>query len=92
MRARPQRFQIQRFDVRRALNDAALLLRNSAEVQDSHEIVLDVPAGEALVQKPTKGRSSRSSGTWPPMASARCPTVAALRLTGRSSPRRRASR
>jgi two-component system sensor histidine kinase PilS (NtrC family) len=44
--ARPQRFQIQRFDVRRALNDAALLLRNSAEVQDSHEIVLDVPPSE----------------------------------------------
>jgi two-component system sensor histidine kinase PilS (NtrC family) len=44
--ARPQRFQIQRFDVRRALNDAALLLRNSAEVQDSHEILLDVPPGE----------------------------------------------
>ena len=30
--ARPQHFQIARFDVRRALNDAALLLRNSAEV------------------------------------------------------------
>jgi two-component system, NtrC family, sensor histidine kinase PilS len=44
--ARPQRFQIQRFDVRRALNDAALLLRNSIEVQDGHEIVLDVPPGE----------------------------------------------
>ena len=44
--ARPQRFQIQRFDVRRALNDTALLLRNSAEVQDCHEIVLDVPPGE----------------------------------------------
>jgi len=44
--ARPQRFQIQRFDVRRALNDAALLLRNSAEVQEGHEIVLDVPPGE----------------------------------------------
>jgi two-component system sensor histidine kinase PilS (NtrC family) len=44
--ARPQRFQIQRFDVRRALNDTALLLRNSAEVRDCHEIVLDVPPGE----------------------------------------------
>jgi two-component system sensor histidine kinase PilS (NtrC family) len=44
--ARPQRFQIQRFDVRRALNDTALLLRNSAELQDGHEIVLDVPVGE----------------------------------------------
>src|SRR5262249_14434722 len=41
--ARPHRFQIQRFDVRRALNDTALLLRNSAEVQEGHEIVLDVP-------------------------------------------------
>ena len=44
--ARPQRFQIERFDVRRALNDAALLLRNSSEVHDGHEIVVDVPASE----------------------------------------------
>ncbi len=44
--ARPQRFQIARFDVRRALNDAALLLRNSAEVQEAHEILVDVPASE----------------------------------------------
>jgi two-component system, NtrC family, sensor histidine kinase PilS len=45
--ARPQRFQIARFDVRRALNDTALLLRNSAEVQEGHNIVVDVPL-EAL--------------------------------------------
>src|SRR3954466_2018141 len=44
--ARPQRFQIARFDVRRALNDAALLLRNSAEVRDGHEILVDVPPTE----------------------------------------------
>jgi two-component system sensor histidine kinase PilS (NtrC family) len=44
--ARPQRFQVARFDVRRALNDTALLLRNSAEVLDGHEIALDVPANE----------------------------------------------
>ena len=44
--ARPQRFQIARFDVRRALNDTALLLRNSAEVLEGHEIVVDVPATE----------------------------------------------
>jgi two-component system sensor histidine kinase PilS (NtrC family) len=44
--ARPQRFQIARFDVRRALNDTALLLRNSAEVGDGHEILVDVPDGE----------------------------------------------
>jgi two-component system, NtrC family, sensor histidine kinase PilS len=42
--ARPQRFAIERFDVRRPLNDAALLLRNSAEVHDGHVIDVDVPA------------------------------------------------
>jgi two-component system, NtrC family, sensor histidine kinase PilS len=44
--ARPQRFEIARFDVRRALNDTTLLLRNSAEVHEGHEIVLDVPQAE----------------------------------------------
>ena len=44
--ARPQRFQIERFDVRRALNDTALLLRNSAEVLEGHQIAVDVPASE----------------------------------------------
>jgi two-component system sensor histidine kinase PilS (NtrC family) len=44
--ARPQHFQIARFDVRRALNDAALLLRNSAEVCEEHVIEVDVPAQE----------------------------------------------
>ncbi|MCU1383891.1 MAG: hypothetical protein JWL71_2588, partial [Acidobacteria bacterium] len=44
--ARPQRFEIARFDVRRALNDTALLLRNSAEVLEGHDITVDVPAGE----------------------------------------------
>jgi two-component system sensor histidine kinase PilS (NtrC family) len=44
--ARPQHFQIARFDVRRALNDAALLLRNSSEVGDQHLIEVDVPSQE----------------------------------------------
>ena len=44
--ARPQRFAIQRFDVRRALNDAALLLRNSAEVHEGHIIEVQVPPDE----------------------------------------------
>ena len=48
--ARPQRFQIARFDVRRALNDTALLLRNSAEVLEGHEIDVDVPADRAVVR------------------------------------------
>jgi two-component system, NtrC family, sensor histidine kinase PilS len=44
--ARPQRFEIARFDMRRALNDTALLLRNSADVHDGHEIAVDLPATE----------------------------------------------
>ena len=44
--ARPQRFHIERFDARRPLNDAALLLRNSADVHDKHEILVDVPGSE----------------------------------------------
>ena len=41
--ARPQRFQIERFDLRRSLNDTALLLRNSPEVHEGHDLVVDVP-------------------------------------------------
>jgi two-component system sensor histidine kinase PilS (NtrC family) len=44
--ARPQRFSIARLDVRRVLNDAALLLRNSSEVLDGHIIDVRVPATE----------------------------------------------
>src|SRR2546425_12913938 len=44
--ARPQRFAIARLDLRRALNDAALLLRNSADVRDNHVVDVDVPADE----------------------------------------------
>jgi len=44
--ARPQRFAIERLDVRRALNDTALLLRNSAELCEGHVIEVDVPATE----------------------------------------------
>jgi len=44
--ARPQKFAIARFDVRRALNDTALLLRNSADVLETHTVDLDLPANE----------------------------------------------
>ena len=44
--ARPQRFEIARFDVRRALNDTALLLRNSADLHERHVILVDVPESE----------------------------------------------
>jgi two-component system, NtrC family, sensor histidine kinase PilS len=42
--ARPQRFAITRFDVRRAITDAALLLRNSAEVMDTHSVDVELDA------------------------------------------------
>jgi two-component system sensor histidine kinase PilS (NtrC family) len=42
--ARPQRKSMARLDVRKVLQDTALLLRNSAEVQEHHIIDVDVPA------------------------------------------------
>jgi len=48
--ARPQRFSIARLDVRRVLNDAALLLRNSSEVQEAHLIEVQVPPTEVAFE------------------------------------------
>jgi two-component system sensor histidine kinase PilS (NtrC family) len=44
--ARPQRFAVARLDVRRALSDAAALLRNSGDVHDRHLVEVDVPPHE----------------------------------------------
>ncbi|MEO8259367.1 MAG: ATP-binding protein [Acidobacteriota bacterium] len=44
--ARPQRSAIARFDVRRALTDAAALLRHSVDIHDQHFIDVDVPRDE----------------------------------------------
>ncbi len=44
--ARPQKFAIARFDVRRVLNDTALLLRNSSELKPGHVIDVDLPGAE----------------------------------------------
>jgi len=41
--ARPQRFSVTRLDLRPVLQDAALLLRNSAEVGQEHVVDVDVP-------------------------------------------------
>jgi two-component system sensor histidine kinase PilS (NtrC family) len=48
--ARPQRFSIARLDVRRVLNDAALLLRNSSEVLEGHVIDVMVPTTEVAFE------------------------------------------
>jgi two-component system sensor histidine kinase PilS (NtrC family) len=41
--ARPQRFAVSRLDVRTVVQDAAVLLRNSAEVESRHVIDVEVP-------------------------------------------------
>jgi two-component system sensor histidine kinase PilS (NtrC family) len=48
--ARPQRFSVARLDVRRVLNDAALLLRNSSDVNEAHIIEVQVPATEVAFE------------------------------------------
>ena len=48
--ARPQRFSIARLDVRRVLNDTAVLLRNSAELQEGHDIDVMVPETEVAFE------------------------------------------
>ena len=48
--ARPQRFATARLDVRRVLNDAASLLRNSAEVHEGHVIDVHVPPTEVAFE------------------------------------------
>ena len=72
---RPQRFAIARLDIRRALTDTALLLRNSAEVHERHKIELDLPASPVPYEADDI-RSSKWCGTSPPTASGRCPTAA----------------
>jgi signal transduction histidine kinase len=44
--ARPQRFAVARLDIRRALSDAAALLRNSADLHDRPRVDVDVPPHE----------------------------------------------
>ena len=63
-------------DVRRVVNDTALLLRNSAEVADGHASTVDVPAEPVVVRRRRRRRSGRSSGTWRPTGCARCRTAA----------------
>ena len=48
--ARPQRFSIARLDVRRVLNDTAVLLRNSSDVLEAHVIDVRVPPSEVAFE------------------------------------------
>jgi two-component system sensor histidine kinase PilS (NtrC family) len=44
--ARPQKLAVACFDLRRALTDTVVLLRNSSEVHERHAIEMDVPTSE----------------------------------------------
>ncbi len=44
--ARPQRLALARFDLRRVVNDTAILLRNSTELNEGHVIEVDLPPTE----------------------------------------------
>jgi two-component system, NtrC family, sensor histidine kinase PilS len=41
--ARPQRFAVSRLDVRKTLQDTALLIRNGSDVREDHAVDVDVP-------------------------------------------------
>jgi two-component system sensor histidine kinase PilS (NtrC family) len=43
--ARPQKFDVTRLDLAKMVQDAATLLRNSAEARDTHQVDVQVPAG-----------------------------------------------
>ena len=88
--ARPQRFAIARFDVRRALNDTALLLRNSAEVREGHTDRRRRAADRAVVRgrRRTDQADRLEPGHQRPARDARRRPAAADR---RASSRRRAA-
>jgi len=83
--ARPQRFAIARFDVGRTLNDAALLLRNSAEVQEGHAIEVEVPA-EPLWFEADEGQIKQIVWNLATNGLRAMPDGGRLRLTGAVEP------
>ena len=83
--ARPQRFQITKFDLRRALNDTALLLRNSSELGEGHEILVDVPPTE-LWYEADEGQIKQILWNLATNGLRAMPTGGALRLSGERDP------
>jgi two-component system sensor histidine kinase PilS (NtrC family) len=83
--ARPQRFAIARFDVGRTLNDAALLLRNSAEVHEGHSIEVAVPA-EPLWFEADEGQIKQIVWNLATNGLRAMPDGGRLRLTGAVEP------
>jgi two-component system sensor histidine kinase PilS (NtrC family) len=48
--ARPQRVVLTRLDVRRVVQDTAMLLRNSSELHDDHQVDVDLPAEPVWIE------------------------------------------
>ena len=75
--ARPQRFAMQRFDVRQvAERHGAAAAATAPSVQRRARDRRGRAGRAGAGTRPTRGRSGRSSGTWRPTACARCPTAA----------------
>jgi two-component system sensor histidine kinase PilS (NtrC family) len=83
--ARPQRFQITKFDLRRAVNDTALLLRNSSELGEGHEILVDVPQTE-LWYEADEGQIKQILWNLATNGLRAMPKGGALRLSGERDP------
>ncbi len=83
--ARPQRFQIARFDLRRALNDTALLIRNSPELLEGHEILVDTPQ-EELWYEADEGQIKQIIWNLATNGLRAMPTGGQLRLSGAFDP------
>ena len=73
------------------LNDTALLLRNSADVQQHHVIDVDVPADPVWCEA-DEGQVRQISGTWRPTGCGRCPTAAGCASARGAGPATTASR
>ncbi len=48
--ARPQRFELQRLDLRTVVQDTATLLRNSTEIGERHIVHVETPADEVVIE------------------------------------------
>jgi two-component system sensor histidine kinase PilS (NtrC family) len=83
--ARPQRFAIATLDLRRALNDTALLLRNSADVLEGHAIEVDLPESE-LWYEADEGQIKQIVWNLATNGLRAMPTGGCLRLSGAFDP------
>jgi two-component system sensor histidine kinase PilS (NtrC family) len=83
--ARPQRFAVSRLDVRRPLSDAAALLRNSADLHDTHLVEVDVPPHE-LWYEADEGQIKQIVWNLATNGIRAMPDGGRLRLTGAAEP------